>query len=106
KVKVISIDKKEGKLGLSIKELLKNPWEGIAKKYPVGAKVKGTISKVMPFGAFLEVEPGIEGLIHISETAGPLNVGDKVSALIISMEPENRKLALSVRKITESKIYK
>ncbi|MFH1955945.1 MAG: S1 RNA-binding domain-containing protein [Patescibacteria group bacterium] len=106
KVKVISIDKKEGKLGLSIKELLKNPWEGIAKKYPAGAKVSGRISKVMPFGAFLEVEPGIEGLIHISETAGPLNVGDKVSALIISMEPENRKLALSVRKITESKIYK
>jgi len=105
-VKVISIDEKEGKLGLSIKELSKNPWEDVAKKYPVGSLVKGEVSKVMSFGAFVEVEPGIEGLIHISETAGPLNVTDKVSAMVIAVEPASQKLALSVRKISESKIYK
>lgn len=105
-VRVISIEEKEGKLGLSIKELSKNPWGDIVKKYPVGTIIKGKVSKVMPFGAFVEVEPGIEGLIHISETAGPLNVNDKVSAMVISVEAENQKLALSVRKISESKIYK
>ena len=105
-VKVISIDEKEGKLGLSVKGLSKNPWDDVAKKYPAGSRVTGRVSKVMPFGAFVEVEPGIEGLIHISETAGPLNVGDKVSAMVISVEAGSQKLALSIRKINESKIYK
>ena len=106
KVKIISIDEKEGKLGLSIKRLKDNPWGSTSKKYVVGTLIKGKVSKIMPFGAFVEIEPGIEGLIHVSETVGPLNVGEDVKAMIVSFDPQNQKLALSIRKIEEAKIYK
>ena len=91
---------------MSIKRLKDNPWGSTSKKYVVGTLIKGKVSKIMPFGAFVEIEPGIEGLIHVSETVGPLNVGEDVKAMIVSFDPQNQKLALSIRKIEEAKIYK
>ena len=67
KVKVIKIDQTARKLTLGLKQLTPSPWEAAADKYPRGMMVKGKVSKLMDFGAFVELEPGIEGLIHISE---------------------------------------
>ncbi len=98
KVKVLAIDKKSGKLNLSIKQLTPDPWEGIEKKYKVEAKVKGKVVRLAPFGAFVNLEPGVDGLIHISKIPAEksLKVGDKVSCYIESIDPEARRLSLGL----------
>lgn len=98
KVKVLAIDKKSGRLNLSIKQLEPDPWEKIEKKYPPEAKVKGEVVKLVPFGAFVHLEPGIEGLIHISKIpveASP-KVGDKVDCYVESIDKENRRMSLGL----------
>lgn len=99
KVQVVEVNKEEGKIILSHKRTLPNPWEKVAKKYPEGAKVKGKVTKIADFGAFVELEPGIEGLIHVTETTGPLAEGDEVEARVIGVDPKNQKLALSLKAI-------
>jgi len=101
KVKVLEVDPAQNKLALSIKALLVNPWQEVAAKYKVGDRITGTVSKVVPFGAFVLLEPGLEGLIHVSETVGPLKVSEKVEAEVIAVEPDKQKLGLSVRKLKE-----
>ncbi len=102
-VKVLGIADDSGKLALSVKRLMDNPWETVEAKYPVGAVVEGTVSKIVPFGAFVNLEKGLDGLVHISETSGPMKEGDKVSAVVTSVDGENQKLALSVRQLEENK---
>lgn len=99
KVKVLGIDEDSGKLALSVKRLIPNPWESACEKYPVGSKVTGIVSRVVPFGAFVAVEQGLEGLIHVSETTGPLEEGQEVEALVTLVDKDNQKLALSVRQL-------
>ena len=103
-VKVIS--KEDDKIALSVKELKDNPWDNVETKYPIGKIVESKVSKVVPFGAFIELEPGLDGLIHISETNGPLQVGDKVKAIVVKVSSKDRKLALSIRQLGDIKIYK
>src|SRR5918994_1932239 len=67
KVKIIKINHETHRISLGIKQLLADPWEGIAARYPVGAKLKGRVTNITDYGAFVELEPGIEGLIHVSE---------------------------------------
>jgi len=97
KVMVLGIDEASNKLALSVKKLIPNPWETVEEKYPVGTKVKGVVSKIVPFGAFVTLEKGLDGLIHISEAESPLEEGDKVSAVVIQVDGANQKLALSTR---------
>lgn len=101
-VKVLGIDEASQKLALSIKRLIPNPWESVQEKYPVGSRVKGVVSRVVPFGAFVTIEKGLEGLIHISETTGPLEVGQKVEVLVTLVDKDNQKLALSIRQLEEA----
>jgi len=96
-VKVMGVDKGSKRLALSIKRLTTNPWEGINNRFKVGQKVKGVVSKIVPFGAFINVEKGLDGLLHISQATGPLQVGQEVEARIIGIEPENQKLSLSLK---------
>lgn len=96
---VLGFDEQEGKLRLSQKALKENPWQKITESYQVGDKVKGTVSKIVPYGAFLRLPEGIEGLIHVSETTGPLTEGEEVEAVIINLEPEKQKLGLSVKQL-------
>lgn len=96
-VKVMGVDETSKKLALSVKRLTENPWENIEGKYKVGQKVKGTVSKIVPFGAFINVSRGLDGLLHVSQTNGPLNVGDEVEAHIIGVDAENQKLSLSLK---------
>jgi ribosomal protein S1 len=98
KVKVLGVDKKTGKLNLSIKQLLPDPWEDIEKKYPVDSKVKGNVVRLAPFGVFINLEPGIEGLIHISKIPAEktFEVGDKVDCFVEFLDKENRRLSLGL----------
>ena len=97
KVKVIGIDDASKKLALSVKQLMDNPWETAEEKYPVGAKVSGTVNKIVPFGAFVTLEKGLDGLIHVSEATRPLKEGEEVEAVVTNVEGANQKLALSMR---------
>ena len=91
---------------MSVKELKDNPWDSVEEKYPLGTKIKSKVTKVVPFGAFIELERGLDGLIHVSEMVKPLNVGDEVEAVVVNVDSKDRKLALSVRKIEDTKIYR
>lgn len=102
KVKVLNVDPKLFKVALSIRQTIANPWEGAAQRYLVGEKVVGEVVKVVPFGAFVRVEPGLDGLVHVSETTGPLRPGEQVEAVVLNIEPEARRLGLSVRKVKEA----
>ena len=97
KVMVLGVDEESNKLALSVKKLTPNPWEMVEEKYPVGTRVKGVVSKIVPFGAFVTLEKGLDGLIHISEAEAPLEEGEKVTAVVIQVDGDNQKLALSTR---------
>jgi small subunit ribosomal protein S1 len=97
-VQLIDIDQETGKLNLSIKRLHADPWEEIAKKYPVDAKSRGTVTRLAAFGAFVEIEKGIEGLIHISKIPSDMNikVGDEMDIYIESLDKENHRISLGL----------
>lgn len=99
KVKVLGIDSDSGKLALSVKRLTDNPWETVEQNYPIGSKVTGKVSKIVPFGAFVNLEKGLDGLIHISETNGPLEEGQMIEAVVTLVDGSEQKLALSVRQL-------
>ncbi|MBI2414244.1 S1 RNA-binding domain-containing protein [candidate division WWE3 bacterium] len=96
-VKVIGKDDISKKLALSVKQLMNNPWETAEAKYPVGTVVKGKVSKIVPFGAFVNLEKGLDGLIHVSEATRPLIDGEEVEATVTNVDGANQKLALSMR---------
>ena len=98
KVKVLAVDEKSGKLNLSIKQLIADPWQGIGEKYGKEKKAKGKVSRITPFGVFVSLEPGIEGLIHISKIPAGLSpqVGDELSCFVNNIDPENRRMSLGV----------
>lgn len=102
-VKVIGID--GDKLSLSIKQLTKDPWEEVAKRYPVGEKVAGTVVRFADYGAFLRLEKDINGLVHLSEIAHhkvtdpaeALTIGQKVEAQVINIDVDERRIGLSIK---------
>ncbi len=98
KVKVIGIDPKENRLALSIKQLTKDPWLEKAKKHPAESRVKGKVTRLAAYGAFVEIEPGLEGLIHISKIPAEtkIDVGDTVDCFVEALEENKRRLALGL----------
>lgn len=102
---VLSVDKESKKITLGVKQLSSNPWESIEKTMPVGSLVKGKVSKITAFGAFVELESGIEGLIHVTELSDQafgkvedvVAKGDDVTAKVIKLDPEHKKIALSIK---------
>jgi small subunit ribosomal protein S1 len=103
--KVLYIDKDNERFSLSIKDLTPNPWQTIDQRFPVGSAVSGPITNITDFGLFVEVEEGIEGLIHISELGrdkqkmAGLKVGDVIRAKVIHSSPQERRIGLSIRKL-------
>jgi small subunit ribosomal protein S1 len=103
--KVLYIDKDNERFSLSIKDLAPNPWQTIDQRFPVGAAVSGPVTNITDFGLFVEVEEGIEGLIHISELGrdkqkmAALKVGDVIRAKVIHSSPQERRIGLSIRKL-------
>lgn len=105
-VVILSIDKDKGRVALGLKQKEHNPWDDIEKKYPPNTRVKGKIVKLLPYGAFIEIEPGIEGLIHVSEMSWVKNVtdpsevvtkGDEVEAIVLSIQKEEGKISLGLK---------
>lgn len=102
---VLSVDRDSKKITLGVKQLSNNPWESIEKTFPVGALVTGTVSKITAFGAFVELDNGIEGLIHVTELSDQafgkvedvVAKGNKVTAKVIKLDPEHKKIALSIK---------
>jgi small subunit ribosomal protein S1 len=98
KIKVIGLDPKENRLALSIKQLSEDPWLEKAKKYPADKHVKGKVTRLAAYGAFVEVESGLEGLIHISKIPAEtkIDVGDTVNCFVEAVEADKRRLALGL----------
>jgi small subunit ribosomal protein S1 len=106
---VLNIDRDNERFSLGIKQLEQDPWESIPQRYPLGHIISGPITNVTDFGLFVELEEGIEGLVHVSEISkekikspvGQYKTGDKVSAKVINISPKDRKIGLSIKKILE-----
>jgi len=104
-VMVLNIDVEHEKFSLGLKQIEKNPWEELSVKYPSGSIVTGKVTNITDFGIFVEIEEGIEGLVHISElssrrvksSAELFSVGDNVSAIVKNVDPKSRKIRLSIK---------
>jgi small subunit ribosomal protein S1 len=105
-VRILKIDPETKKISLGLKQLQAEPWETAPERLKAGQRVSGTITRLMDFGAFVEIEPGLEGLIHISEMSwgkkirhpgDVLKQGDRVDAVILSVKPEERRIALGLK---------
>ena len=107
---VLNINAEEERISLGIKQLHEDPWGRIPQAYPRGARVKGKVQKITDFGAFIEIEPGIEGLCHVSEfddnrVEDPrafLKLGQEVDVMIIDVDPEERKIGLSIKAVKKA----
>jgi small subunit ribosomal protein S1 len=93
------------RVALSIRALARDPWQDVAERFPAGARVRGTVTRLQPFGAFVEIEPGLEGLVHVSELGAGrrishphevVNPGDAVEATVLAVDPTKRRISLSL----------
>lgn len=106
---VLNIDKENERFSLGIKQLESDPWESVPDRYPIGSVVAGPVTNVTDFGLFVELEEGIEGLVHVSEISkekikspiGQHKVGDRVTAKVINISPKDRKIGLSMKKVED-----
>ena len=105
---VLNVNPTERRISLGMKQLLSNPWESLHDKYPIGAQVEGRVRNLTDFGAFIEIEDGIDGLVHVSNLSWTKRVkhpsevlkkGDRVKAVVLGIEPENRRLSLGVKQL-------
>ena len=105
-VMVLDVDRERERVSLGLKQTMPNPWDAIQDQFPVGARVMGKVVNLAAYGAFVEIAPGIEGLVHISEfswtkrvarASDMLSVGDEVQVVVLSIDVENQKIALGIR---------
>jgi len=105
KVRIEKVDKEAGKIGLAYRDLADNPWDSAPGKYPVGSTITGTVTKLMQFGAFVKLEPGVEGLIHISEmghgrvnkASDVVSEGQTVEVKVLSVDTDAQRIGLSLK---------
>ncbi len=107
-VKILDFDEKTSRISLGLKQLTPYPWENIEEKYPIGKKVPGKVVSITDYGAFIELEKGVEGLIHISEMSWTqhikhpskiMNVNDTIDAVVLSVDRENEKISLGIKQM-------
>src|SRR5579884_1725482 len=107
-VKVLKFDRERERISLGLKQLIPDPWETISEHYPPGARVIGRVVSVTDYGAFIELEPGVEGLIHISEMTWSrrmkhpskvVKVGDQVEAVVLDVKPKERRVSLGIKQL-------
>lgn len=108
KVMIIEVDRDRERVSLGLKQTTSNPWEGIENRYPLDSKVNGKIVNLVPYGAFIELEEGVEGLVHITELSWTrrinkpnevLKVGDVIDSVVIGIQKDDQKISLSVRQL-------
>ena len=107
---VLKVDETEEKVSLGMKQTEEDPWMALPQKYPVGTRLKGKVRNLTSFGAFVEIEPGIDGLIHISDMSWTKRVqhpsevvkkGDEVEVLILNVDAENKRISLGLKQAQE-----
>jgi len=105
-VVILGVDAERGRISLGLKQKTENPWEKVEERFTVGTRIKGKIVNIMPYGAFMEIEDGVEGLIHVSEmswtkrvtkASDVLSVGDEVEAVVLDVNREKKKISLGLR---------
>jgi small subunit ribosomal protein S1 len=105
---ILAVNPADRRISLGMKQLLENPWEHLADKYPTGSTVEGRVRNLTDFGAFIEIEDGIDGLVHVSNLSWTKRVkhpsevlkkGEKVRAVVLGVEPENRRLSLGIKQL-------
>lgn len=105
-VVIIGIDKEKERVSLGLKQKTRNPWDDVVSKYPKGSKINGKVVNIMPYGAFVEIETGVEGLIHVSEmswtkrvskASDVLAIGEEVEAVVLDIDRDSRKISLGLR---------
>ena len=110
-VMVLDVDRDRERVSLGLKQTQPNPWDAIQDQFPVGSRVSGKVVNLAPYGAFVEIAPGIEGLVHISEfswtkrvarASDMLYVGDEVQVVVLSVDMENQKIALGIRQTQDN----
>ncbi len=109
--KILKFDRTKGKISLGVKQTLADPWLEVTAKYPVETRIKGRVVSLMEYGAFIELEPGVEGLIHVSEmswtkrvrrASDVLAIGDQVEAVVLGIDLDNRKISLGLKQTGEN----
>lgn len=107
-VMIVEVDRDRERVSLGLKQTTENPWEGIENRYPVNARVRGKVVNLVPYGAFVELEEGVEGLVHVTELSWVkrinkpsevLKVGDEIEAVVLGIQKEDQKISLSVRQL-------
>lgn len=108
-VYVLSADREKGKISLSLKKLIANPWDNVAEKYPQGAVLTGKVVRIAPFGAFVALEDGVDGLVHISQIAwehvekveDALSIGQEVQVKVLEVDEDRKRISLSIKDLKE-----
>src|SRR5204863_102324 len=107
-VMIIEVNREKERVSLGLKQTTKNPWDEIDRKYPVGAKVHGKVVNLVPYGAFVEIEPGVEGLVHITEMSWTkritkpselLKKGDEVDAIVLDVDSNQQRISLGMKQL-------
>ena len=107
-VKVLSFDKERERVSLGIKQLVPDPWSQVEKEYPIGTRITGRVVSLTDYGAFIEVEQGVEGLIHVSEMSWTkrvkhpskvVNIGDEVKAIVLEIDQESKRISLGMKQV-------
>ncbi|KKK95811.1 hypothetical protein LCGC14_2669060, partial [marine sediment metagenome] len=110
-VKILGIDKEKEKVALGLKQKTENPWLNVEEKYPIGSKIKGQVVNIMSYGAFIKLETGIEGLVHISEMSWTRRInhpteiaaiGDNVEAIVLNINKEKEEISLSIKQVEKN----
>lgn len=107
-VKVLKLDREQGKISLGYKQLIPDPWSTVMEVYPIDAKVKGIVSSVTEYGAFIELEPGVEGLVHVSEMSWSkrsksprklVNPGEEIEVQVLGIDTDDRRISLGMKQL-------
>ena len=110
-VRVLKFDRERNRVSLGLKQLGEDPWDNIARRYPANSRVFGKVSNVTDYGAFVEIEPGVEGLVHVSEMdwtnknvnpAKVVQVGDELEVMVLDVDEERRRISLGIKQVTSN----
>src|SRR5690242_4851607 len=104
---ILNVDRENKRISLGLKQIQPDPWDSVAQRYPMGSRVTGKVVRLTDFGAFVELEPGVDGLLHISQMsnrpiatpADLLNVGDELTLMVIRVDPNERRIGLSLKEL-------
>ena len=108
---ILDVDRDRDRVSLGLKQKSADPWDSVEEQYPAGSKIKGRVVNVMPYGAFIEIQEGVEGLIHVSEmswtkrvtrASDVINIGDEVEAVVLDIQRDSKKISLGLRQTMEN----